>query len=153
VLARGALLASSVSVRRFGFVVGTVSSTRRDTWIRFGLAALLALVALNAFGGGYYGMVGAEGVPTEWLAGSPFSSYLVPSAILFFVVGGSFLVATIAVLARSRYVRITAVAAALIALIWIATQVAIIGAVSWLQPATACAAVLILFLTRRLRAA
>jgi hypothetical protein len=106
---------------------------------------------LNAFGGGAYGMAGAEGVPTEWLDGSPFSSYLVPSLILFVVVGGSFLLATVAVLARSRHARLAAAGAATVALLWIAIQVAIIGPVSWLQPATVIAALLVLVLDWRLR--
>src|SRR5690242_15281521 len=47
--------------------------------VRYLLGALLAFGALNAFGGGYYGLSGADGIPTEWLQGSPFSDYLVPS--------------------------------------------------------------------------
>lgn len=38
--------------------------------IRYPLGGLLAFGALNAFGGGYYGLAGAPGVPTEWLEGS-----------------------------------------------------------------------------------
>ena len=67
------------------------------TAIRYSLGGLLAFGALNAFGGGYYGLAGAAGVPTEWLKGSPFPDYFVPSLILLVVVGGSFLVAAIAV--------------------------------------------------------
>ena len=33
---------------------------------------LLDFGALNAFGGGYYGLAGAQGIPREWLRGSPF---------------------------------------------------------------------------------
>jgi hypothetical protein len=50
--------------------------------IRTLLGALLTVGALNAFAGGYYGLSGAEGVPREWLAGSPFRDYFVPSVIL-----------------------------------------------------------------------
>ena len=69
------------------------------TPLRYSLGGLLAFGALNAFGGGYYGLAGAAGVPTEWLEGSPFRDYFVPSLILLVVVGGSFLVAAIAVFA------------------------------------------------------
>jgi hypothetical protein len=119
--------------------------------LRYGLGALLALVALNAFGGGYYGMAGAEGVPIAWLEGSPFSSYFVPSLFLFVVVGGSFLVASIAVFAGWRLARAAAVGAGLVVLGWLAVQLAIIGYVSWMQPTTAVAALLVLLLASQLR--
>jgi hypothetical protein len=63
---------------------------------------LLAFGALNAFGGGWYGLSGARGVPTEWLRGSPFRDYSVPSLLLLVVVGGSFLIAAIAALVAAR---------------------------------------------------
>ena len=67
----------------------------RHNLIRYVLGALLVFVALNAFAGGFYGMSGAEGVPVEWLSGTPFSDYFIPSLILFVVVGGSSLVAAV----------------------------------------------------------
>ncbi|MBP8726756.1 MAG: hypothetical protein JPMHGGIA_00699 [Saprospiraceae bacterium] len=60
------------------------------------LGALLAIEALLAFGGAFYGLSGADGVPLEWLRGSPFKTYLVPSLILLIAVGGSFLIASVA---------------------------------------------------------
>jgi hypothetical protein len=116
------------------------------TAIRYSLGGLLAFGALNAFGGGYYGLSGAQGVPTEWLKGSPFPGYFVPSLILLVVVGGSFLMAAIAVFAGLRIARLTAFAAGLVVLVWLAAQLAIIGYVSWMQPTTAVAGVLVLFL-------
>jgi hypothetical protein len=118
--------------------------------LRYLLGALLAFGAVNAFGGGYYGLAGAEGVPTAWLSGSPFSDYTLPSLILFVVVGGAFLVAAVAVLRRARAGRLYAMAAAAIVLGWIAAQVAIIGYVSWMQPVTTIGGVLILLLARAL---
>ena len=50
--------------------------------VRYALGALLSLGALNAFGGGAFGLSGARGIPTEWLEGSPFADYVVPSLIL-----------------------------------------------------------------------
>ena len=116
------------------------------TAIRYSLGGLLAFGALNAFGGGYYGLSGAQGVPTEWLKGSPFPDYFVPSLILLVVVGGSFLTAAIAVFAGLRIARLTAFAAGLAVLGWLAAQLAIIGYVSWMQPTTAVAGVLVLVL-------
>ena len=118
--------------------------------LRYSLGGLLAFGALNAFGGGYYGLSGAPGVPTEWLEGSPFRDYFVPGLILLVVVGGSFLVAAIAVLAAWRIARLAAFAAGLVVLAWLVAQVAIIGYVSWMQPTTAIAGVLVLVLTSQL---
>ena len=110
-----------------------------------------AFGALNALGGGYYGLTGAAGVPTQWLEGSPFEDYSVPSLILLVVVGGSFIVAAIAaVFARLRADRFATFMAAVVVLGWLTVQIAIIGYVSWMQPATAMAGVLVLFLGAQL---
>ena len=58
-------------------------STTSEKLINYSLGILLAFLALNAFGGGYYGMSGAKDVPLEWLEGGPFKNYFIPS--LFFV--------------------------------------------------------------------
>lgn len=119
--------------------------------MRSALGALLAFGALNALGGGYYGLAGAKGIPREWLRGSGFSDYFVPSLVLMTVVGGSFLLAAVAVFARWRHDRWLATAAGVIVLGWLAVEVAIIGYVSWMQPATAVAGALVLGLAWRLQ--
>ena len=119
--------------------------------MRWILGALLLVIALNAFGGGYYGLSGAPGVPTAWLEGSPFESYFIPSLILFTVVGGAFLIAGVAVLANLRWRRMAVAVAVAIAAGWLVTQVAIIGYVSWMQPATAIAALVAAVLAARQR--
>jgi len=68
-------------------------------------------------------------------------------------VNGSFLLAAIAVFARWRFARVAAFAAGFIVLGWITVQLAIIGYVSWMQPTTAIAGVLVLALACRLREA
>jgi hypothetical protein len=118
--------------------------------VSYALAGLLGLVGLGALGGGSYGLVGAKGIPTAWLAHSPFTSYLVPSLILFFVVGGSLLGASVAVLRKRRLARAAAITAGVILLGWIGIQVSIIGYVSWLQPTVAALGALILALAARL---
>jgi hypothetical protein len=125
---------------------GVLTRETRMTAIRYSLGALLAFGAVNAFGGGYYGASGAEGIPTEWLQGSPFRDYLVPSLILLIVVGGSLLLAAVAVFAGLRIARFAAFAAGLVVLGWLATELAIIGYVSWMQPTTAIAGALVLAL-------
>lgn len=114
--------------------------------IRYALGALLAFGAANALGGGYYGVSGARGVPTEWLKGSPFPDYFVPSLILLVIVGGVFMVATVAVFAGLRGARLAALTAGIVVLGWLAVQLAIIGYVSWMQPTTEIAGVLVVVL-------
>jgi hypothetical protein len=123
------------------------ASNHDRKFVRYLLGILLAFLALNAFGGGYYGMAGAEGVPLELLEGSPFTTYFFPSLILFVVVGGTFLFAAIAVFARFRMDRQAAFFAVLVVFTWLAVQLAIIGYVSWMQPATAISATVIVILT------
>ena len=118
----------------------------RSSLHRYLLGGLLAFGALNAFGGGYYGLSGAEGIPVELLEGSPFRSYFVPSLVLIVVVGGSFLFAGIAVFADLRIARRSALMSGAIVLVWIVVQLGIIGYVSWLQPTTAVGGLLILLL-------
>ena len=99
--------------------------------------------AMNAVAGGCYGLSGADGVPTEWLKGGPFSDYVVPSLVLLVMVGGSFLLAAMAGL---HIAQLAAYTAGLIVLGWLASQLAMIGYVSWMQPATASAGALVLVL-------
>ena len=70
--------------------------------------------------------------------------------ILFVVVGGAFSFAAIAVFMRSRLSRVSAFVAGTVVLVWIAVQLAIIGYVSWMQPATFATGLFILVLALRL---
>jgi hypothetical protein len=114
--------------------------------VRYTLGSLLAFGALCAFGGGYYGLAGAEGVPREWLEGTPFKDYFVPSLILLVVVGGTYLAAAGAVLVRSGFARLAGFGAGFVMLIWIAVELLMIGYVSWMQPATTAGALAVLVL-------
>ena len=118
----------------------------KDGLPRYALGSLLAFVALNAFGGGIYGVAGAEGVSTEWLEGTPFRDYLIPSTMLFGALGGSSLVAAIAVFRRASWARPAALVAGGILLIWIGVQVALIGYQSWMQPTFFVIGLLVLIL-------
>jgi hypothetical protein len=142
---RGAWLLQRLPVSRGHLRICDIDVTDRShVWIRIPLGALLAFGALNAFAGGYYGLSGAEGVPREWLAGSPFTDYFVPSLILLVVVGGALAAAAVMAFAQYRLARVGAFAAAAVLLVWIIVQVAIIGYVSWMQPATFTAGVFVL---------
>jgi hypothetical protein len=115
---------------------------------RLALVGILVLVAVNAVGGGVYGLLGAEGVPAAWLEGSPFRSYVVPSLVLLVAVGGSHAAAAVLVHRRASGARRAAVAAGAILLVFIAVELATIGCVSWLQPTMALAAVATVLLAR-----
>lgn len=123
----------------------SVVGTRRFV-ARALLGGLLALTALSAVGGAIYGFTGARTVPVDWLTGSPFESYLVPSVILLVVVGGSLSAAALAVLARWKTAGRLTLAAGFILLGWVFAQVIIIGWVSWLQIAMVIIAKTILVL-------
>lgn len=119
--------------------------------VKIALGLLLSVIALNSFGGGWYGMAGAEGVPLEWLEGSPFTGYLIPSVVLMVVVGGSCSIASVLVFKNSAWGPIAAFAAGAILMAWIVVQVSIIGYVSWMQPAVFIAGVAILILSLLLK--
>lgn len=123
-----------------------LSSTTPRRAVRFTLAAVLAVLAANAVAGGIYGVSGAAAVPREWLSGTPFSSYLVPSLVLLVVVGGASGVAAVGVGAAAAWDRVAAFVAGGVVLAWIAAQVWIIGYVSWLQPAVSVAGLLVVAL-------
>ena len=108
---------------------------------------LLLVIALNAFGGGYYGMAGAENVPTEWLQGSAFTSYFLPSLFLFVVIGGMCLVGSIAAFRNSAYTWHLSLVCAILLAGWIIIQLLIIGYVSWMQPAVFICAIVIAAIT------
>lgn len=132
------------------FAMGITLSphTDRRIWV---LGLLLSFIAINAFGGGVYGMMSPKELPSEWLEGSPFSSFFIPSLILFVVVGGSHSVATYWVLKRDSKAYKAALLAGSVLLMWILVQVAIIGFVSFLQPMMAGLAVVVFLMANNLK--
>jgi hypothetical protein len=118
-------------------------NAKMEKALRLFLGTLLLVIALNAFGGGYYGMIGAEGVPVDWLDGSPFTSYFIPSLFLFVVIGGACLLAAVMVFRNSVHAASVAFACAGLLLGWVVLQVVVIGYVSWLQPAIFISAIVI----------
>ena len=104
------------------------------TKTRWSMIALGTLLGLNAVGGGWYGLAGAQGVDPAWLAGSPFSDYTVPSLFLLVVIGGGSFATAIAWWRRSRFAPLLTLVTGLVVMAWIVIQVAIIGFNSPLQP-------------------
>jgi hypothetical protein len=137
-------------IKNISSVMETASKQSTVKLVQYTLGSLLFLLAVNAFGGGYYALAGAKDIPIEWLEGSPFSDYFIPGLFLFLIIGGSALLAGIAVFSRRRLARKAAFFCGIIVLLWITMQVSIIGYVSWMQPATTIAAIAILILAWQL---
>ena len=98
------------------------------------LCALAVFGALSALAGAVLGVaLNGAGVPIEYLADSPFSSYAVPGIILGVVVGGTQLAAAIALLTKRRMALMLSAVAGLGMLTWIFVELAIIRQYSWLQ--------------------
>ena len=122
--------------------------------IRWLLVLIESVIAVNAVGGAVWGLAGAKNVPREWLEGTPFDSYVIPSLILLVGVGGGMTVAVLALLVRRRHAPELTIAAGLVLVGWIAAQVMIIvprGGFSWLQPTMFAAGLLVAVLGWRLR--
>ena len=102
--------------------------------VKIALIAIQTLVALNAIGGGIYGLAGAKDVPSTWLEGSPFPDYTIPSLFLLGVIGGGMIVATAAWLLRRRVAPWLSLGMGVVLMSWIVAQVSIITLNSWLQP-------------------
>ena len=102
--------------------------------IRITLLVIEAFVAVTAFAGGTALVLGAllPGFasvitpPTEYLEGSPFSSYLVPGLVLALVLGGVNAIAFVLLLRRRPSASFAAAAAGYAALIWIFVQMTVI---------------------------
>jgi hypothetical protein len=94
------------------------------------LMVFLAIQALGAIGGGI-GLVQDPvdniGMPLSMLEGSPFSDYLVPGLILLIVVGLLPVVVLYGLARRRRWGWWLAVAAGAGLVIWIITEVALLG--------------------------
>lgn len=76
-------------------------------------------------------MIGPRGevlpLPVSALAGSPFTSYLIPGAVLFFVIGLAPLVAAVLAWRRHRWAAWLATAVGVALLTWMAVEIAIVG--------------------------
>lgn len=86
---------------------------------------LTAFVALTAIGGGIALLSGAEAnrFPLEWLQGTPFQDYTIPALLLAIAVGGSALVASIAIFTGRNAGALAAMIAGLILASYIVVEV------------------------------
>ena len=90
--------------------------------------------ALSAVGGGI-GMVTADGLsmPKSMLAGTPFSTFIVPGLILSLVVGGTQAVAVWQLLARRGSALLCSAVAGFGMLIWVMTEIGFIQVLMYAQ--------------------
>lgn len=105
---------------------------------RIVLLVLAILVAVLAIAGGI-GLIAQPsgsifGMDATLLASSPFTSFVLPGILLAIVVGGSMIVAAVALLRRLKSGASWSFVAGTILAGWIAVQVAMIGYASVLQP-------------------
>jgi hypothetical protein len=108
------------------------------------------VMGANALAGAWYALGGAPGVPTAWLSRTPFDDYRVPGVTLGSVVGGSQLLASVALWRGAPSAKRASVAAGTVLLAWIGVQLAMIGYVSPLQPFVLAWALATLGLSARL---
>ena len=83
--------------------------------LRILLVLFNGFLALTAIAGGIGLLVGLNAPPVEMLAGSPFTSYIIPGLALLVIVGGVALIATIMLVRRhSKAVLASVIAGAVI---------------------------------------
>ena len=100
------------------------------------LTMLAVFGALSSFAGSVLAIAfNGAGVPLEYLATSPFTSYFVPGLILGLVVGGTQLAAAITLITRRGSALLLSAVAGFCMLIWIFVELAVIKQYSWLQAA------------------
>jgi hypothetical protein len=107
-----------------------------DVMNRIALILLTLFVTAGAAFGGISLVAGADlGMDAALLEGTPFASYVVPGYILLIAVGGANLIAGILLLIEHEQAPSFAFLAGAVLTVWIAVQVAMIGMMSFLQPA------------------
>lgn len=89
------------------------------------------VLGVGAIGGGLALMIGPRGevipLPLSALTGSPFSTYFIPGAILFAILGVVPLVAAVLTVRRSRVAPLFAVVVGAALIVWITVEIAIVG--------------------------
>ncbi|MEO6310536.1 MAG: hypothetical protein ABIO33_07600 [Leifsonia sp.] len=98
------------------------------------LIGMLLFGAVSSFAGAVLAFnADSFGVPLEFLAKTPLTSFVVPGLILGGIVGGTQLTAAIAMLTRRRSALLWSAVSGFGMMIWIFVEMAIIETYSWLQ--------------------
>jgi hypothetical protein len=117
------------------------------------LIALCGFTALTSLGGGvqllWGGGAGSRYAPLTLLAGTPFTTFLVPGLLLLLAVGGIHLAATIALVRRASFAGDLALTAAGAIAVWIVAEMALMRAVQPLHVIYALVSLLCLVIAVR----
>jgi len=108
---------------------------------------LLFLGITAALGGIELIRTNGMGMPQEWLATTPFSSFLIPGLVLSLIVGGASLVSSLLLIRRHNYALESSAIAGFGVQIWIFTQIYMLQHASFLQIFYFGTGILILILT------
>jgi hypothetical protein len=118
----------------------------RDARILFGL---LLFNGISAVGGGFALMTGVIPEQASWIQHTDFSSQYLPGVILMAIVGGSSLLAALAMMKRSPGWQLYSLLTGLIMLFWIVGEVASIRAFHFLQVIYFVTGALVIWFTPR----
>ncbi|MCW2766639.1 MAG: hypothetical protein JWO11_2598 [Nocardioides sp.] len=116
------------------------------------LIGLLLFNGVSSIGGGIALMTGLIPEQTEWVEHTDFPSLYFPGVILMAIVGGSSLIAALAMATDSEGWRLTSIAAGVIMLFWIVGEVASIRGFHFLQVIYFLTGALVIWCTPRAQA-
>jgi hypothetical protein len=91
----------------------------------------------------------SQGLPVEWLQGSPFTSYVIPALALLVFVGGSSFLAAFLLLARQPGGDPASLLSGLILVVFEIVEYLVIGLTMFLQPLMLALGVLLIALAAR----
>ena len=94
--------------------------------LRILIGMITGFIALTAIGGGIAILSGVDRFPLVWLQGTPFTNYTIPALLLTIAVGGSSLSACISIFRNLRVGIILSLAAGMIMVGFIVTEVLIL---------------------------
>ena len=117
----------------------------RRTWQAWTLVAVELFVTYQAVSGGIGLMTDSWGLPTEWLARTPFETWVGPGWLLIGLIGVPHLVAALPILllpARARLGILAGLLAGGSLWVWIVMQLALLQVYFFLQPVIAIIGVL-----------
>jgi peptidoglycan/LPS O-acetylase OafA/YrhL len=97
--------------------------------LRILIGIITGFIALTAIGGGIALLSGAEDgrFPLEWLEGTPFKSYTIPALLLTSIVGGSSLLACIAIFRNLKAGILSSLTAGIVMVGFIVVEVLILN--------------------------
>lgn len=112
------------------------------------LIFILSLQGLSAVAGGEELIrTNGSGMKVEWLANSPFDSFLIPGLLLILVIGGTSLGASFLLIKKHKRELEASTVAGFGILIWIFAQIYMIQMASFLQAVYFASGIIILSLT------